>query len=104
MGHWSTYSRRGGGQGAATALLHITLCVVEDSTTLQVFWDGDVSAGAFELTDFNSQPSDQSPDVIIQVDTNSIFLQFTSNIDSDQDINYTGDVAGLLTPDTRPIQ
>ncbi|MFZ1058911.1 MAG: hypothetical protein WAP47_06945, partial [Candidatus Rokuibacteriota bacterium] len=65
-----------------------------------VNFSGDVNAGDFALSDFVSQPTNEFPDTIIQTGPTGLLLTFANDIDTDTELTYSGDVMGLLTPQT----
>jgi len=98
MGRWAQAQRAGGGQRNPTLLLEILNALKED-TDADVTYSGPIAASDFSPADFASFPTAQ-----IAIDVNAtgnpatIRVIFPDAIDSDVNIFYTGDVAGVRTP------
>ena len=100
MGQWSHRRRRGGGQAAPAALIQINSAVIFDVDVIHVNYSGDVTAPAFDLTDFQTVPDSHNPDNITNFDSNTLELTFPLEIDDQTNLAYAGDAPGILTPQT----
>jgi hypothetical protein len=100
VGHWSTYSRRGGGRSTAAALIFITDANIIPTDTVTAQYSGNISAAAFTPNTFLSQPIGISPDSVSQLSASQLQLNFGDSIVGDTDLVYSGAVPGILTPQT----
>lgn len=65
-----------------------------------ITYTGVITEGDFGLTDFLTLSSLQNPEDISQPESNQLLLQFGVGLDPGEDLEYTGTVAGVLTPQT----
>lgn len=98
MGRYAQRRRSGGGPPGAPPLIQMTEGIV-DGSEVAVVYDGDVTAGDFELTDFLFSDGAQNPTSIAQNASNELLLELLTTVD-EGDLTYSGDVSGVLTPQT----
>jgi len=100
MGRWSTYRRRGGGAHTDATLITITELGTDFPNSLFVYYSAAIDATDFNITDFATAPDSFQPNVVGQDGFNSLQLDFVVDISTQTKLQYTGTVAGVLTPQT----
>lgn len=74
-----------------------------DPDVVDVNYSGTVTAAAFSQLNFALLPELANPDSIAQRGPTGLRLQFSFAVDDQTDLEYTGSVPGVETPQTIPI-
>lgn len=98
MGRWAQRRRGGGGGGPDLTNYMVSAQVGGGGFFITLTYLRDITAGDFSLADFISSPSGASPTIINQGDSNQLELTTIVNASSDDEIQYTGDTPGIVTP------
>lgn len=98
MGRWAQRRRAGGGPTFPPVLISITLVVVDGANELVVTYSGNVDPGDFSNSDFITDSSLAVPTSITDLDTNILLLTFGVDVSDSQNLVYSGNVSGVLTP------
>src|SRR3989304_5540910 len=102
MGHWSTYSRRGGGPPTAVELIEMLTAELVPSLMIRVSYSGPVNDFEFSLFDFGTEPNGWEPVDITGFPPDVLELTFVDDLSAETDLTYDGPVPGVLTPQTIP--
>lgn len=105
MGRWAQRRRRGGGGPSETQTLARMTSAMLDGTALivTVTYTGNVTAAAFNTTDFLDVDESATPVSIAQGATNEAILTFELFLNNSDTLVYTGTAAGVLTPDSATL-
>jgi hypothetical protein len=97
MGRWAQRKRAGGGP-SAPSLTQIDTATLASNTQADLFYNNSVTATDFDPATFTSSPSGVFGTAITQAGPNEFLIDLTGSAAGDDEIQYTGSVSGVLTP------
>lgn len=100
MGQWATRQRRGGGPPTPPPLTQMSSSNAIGENEGVVAYNGPVTAANFTITDFQLDAGIITVVNISQNGPNGLLLEFDDDVESGGSLEYTGAVAGILTPQT----
>lgn len=97
MGQWSHRRRRGGGESPLNFIIHAH---IQTAARALVTYQFNINAGIQDPTTFQSTPSGEVGFSIAQSDARTLDILFDNPITGDILLTYTGNIPGILTPQT----
>ncbi len=95
MGRWAQRRLGGGGSPALIQMIHVEKT---GSDTLVVTYSGVIDANEFENADFEDFGGGQFASGVAQDSPDKIELTFPDAVANNGQLNYAGDVLGILNP------
>jgi len=99
MGRWAQRTRQG---GSVNVFASMQLAVVDggDPTTLIITYTDGGNEALLTAADFESNPSGELGTFQAVTGANELTVQFSGDVSSDDDVTYSGNAVGFLTPQT----
>jgi hypothetical protein len=98
MGRWAQAHRRGGGRTTPNSII---AAVGPTGSFAVITYEREVPWDQLLANTFESSSSGEVGDTINPIDARSAQLIFTGDITGDTSVTYTGNVPGILTPQTK---
>jgi len=97
MGRWSQNSRTGGGPPIINYMIKAAISAADE---VVVTYQQNVDASQLDAAAFESQPSAEVANLIVQITPTRIGLVFGADIDTDTSLAYTGQTPAIRSPQT----
>lgn len=103
MGRWAQRRISGGGPPATPTIVQMISAAFDGLTLVVVTYDGPVTASDFEATDFETHIGGLQPEAVNQMSATELQLDFGVVVTTEAELEYSGDVPNVLTPQTIEI-
>lgn len=99
MGRWAQRTRQGGSVNVFTSM---QLAVVDGGSTdtLIITYTEGGNEALLSAADFEATPSGEVGTFQVVTGTNELTVQFSGDVSGDDDVTYSGNAVGFLTPQT----